>query len=128
MLKLRIVFIVSLVILGVLLVFTVFRPMISGEKYSTVSRESIIMTEDEWIIQFDIINREGEDTNYIIEWSSGGESYTQKVLIRDGKKFTSIYNFYPETVKEGKAHLAIYKEGEATPFEECAYYIRFCRQ
>ncbi len=126
--KLRIVFVISLVILGVLVVFTVFRPMTSGEKFSEVSREGIIQGEDEWIIEFDIINREGEDTNYIINWSTGGETYTQKVLIRDGKKFTSIYNFYPETVKEGKAHLVIYKEGEATPFEEATYYIRFGRQ
>ncbi len=126
--KLRIVFVVSLAILGVLVVFTVFRPMVLGEKFSTVFRESIIKTEDEWIIQCDIINREGEDTSYIIEWSSGGERYTQKVLIRDGKKFTSIYNFYPRTVKDGQAHLAVYKEDEDTPFEEVTYYIRFDEQ
>jgi len=123
--KLRIVYIVSLVIVGVLVVLTVFRPMLSGEKFSTVSQLSIIKTEDEWIIQFDIINREGEDTNYTINWSTGGETYSQRVLIRDGKKYTSIYNFYPHTVKEGKAHLTVCKEGEATPFEECTYYIRF---
>ena len=126
--KLRIVYIVSLVILGVLVVLTVFRPMASGEKFSTVSRESVIEKEDEWIIEFDIVNREGKDTSYTIEWSTGGESYTQKVLIRDGHKFTSIYNFYPETVREGKAHLTIWKEGEATPFEESTYYISFGEQ
>ena len=126
--KLRIVFVVSLVILGVLVALTVFRPMVSGEKYSTVTQESIIKKEGEWIIQFDIINREGEDTNYIIEWSSGERKFTHKVLIGDGKKFTSIYNFYPHTVKEGKAHLTICKEGEVTPFEECTYYISFGEQ
>ncbi len=125
MTKLRIVYIASLVILGVLVAFTVFRPMAPWEKFNTVCRESVIATEDEWIIEFDIINREGKDTSYTIEWSTGEESYTQKVLIRDGRKFQSIYNFYPETVKEGKVHLTIYKEGEATPFEETTYYICF---
>ena len=123
--RLRIVYIISLVILGVLLVFTVFRPMTSGGKYSEVSRESTIQMEDEWIIQFDILNREGKDTDYIIDWSTGGETYSERVSIKDGQVFTHIRHVYPETVKEGKVHLTIYKEGEAAPFEECTYYIRF---
>jgi len=123
--KLRIVFIVSLVILGVLMAFAVFRPMTSGEKFSAVSWESVIEKEDEWIIEFDIINREGEDTRYIINWTTGGKTYSQGVSIKDGHKFTSVQHWYPETVKEGKVHLTICKEGEANPFEECAYFIRF---
>ena len=123
--KLKIVFVMSLVILGVLVVFTVFRPIASEEKFSTVSRESIIEGEDEWIIEFDIINREGEDTRYIINWSSGEKTYSQRVSIKDGHKFTSVQHWYPETVKEGKVRLTICKEGETTPFEECTYYIHF---
>jgi len=123
--KLRIFFIFSLVLLGVLVVFTVFRPMVSGEKYSEVSRESVIQGDDQWIIEFDIINKEGEDTSYIINWSTGGETYSETVLIKDGQKFTCIRHFYPATVSEGKVHLTICKEGEATPFEDCTYYIRF---
>jgi len=123
--RLRIVYIVSLVILGVLLALVVFRPMLSGEKFSTVSRQSIIKTEDEWIIQFDIFNREGEDVTYTINWSTGGEVYSQRVLIRNGKEFNCIRHFYPDTVKDGQVHLTIYKEGEDSPFEECTYYISF---
>ena len=127
--KLRIIFIASLIILGVLLVFTVFRPMASGEKLSALTRESVIQREDEWIIQFSLINREGLDTNYIIHWSTGGKTYSSKtVTIKNGRTFTNIHHVYPETVKEGELHLTIYKEGEATPFEECTYYIRFDRQ
>jgi len=126
--KPRIVFIVSLVILGVLLVFTVFRPMVSGEKYSEVSRKSIIQGENEWIIQFDIVNREGKDCNYIINLSSGGETYTERVSIEDGRVFTHMHHFYPETVKEGKVNLTICKEGESTPFEQATYYIRFDKE
>ena len=58
MLRTRIIYIASLVFLGVLLVFAVFRPMTTLEKFSTVSRESVIQGEDEWIIQFDLINIE----------------------------------------------------------------------
>ena len=125
MAKLRIVFIASLVIMGVLVALTVFRPMMSGEKFNTVYHESIIETEDEWIIESTIINREGKDTWYTFSWSTGVDTYSEKVWLKDGRKFKFIYHCYPETVKEGKVHLAIYKEGETIPFEESTYYISF---
>ena len=124
--KLRIIFVASLLILGVLLAFTVFRPMVSEQKFETLTRESIIQGEDEWIIQIDIINKEGEDTNYIINWSAGGETYySERVSLRRGRGFTNIHHVYPETVREGEIHLTIYKEGEPTPFEQSTYYVRF---
>lgn len=123
--KLRIIYIVSLIVLGVLVAFTVFRPMTSGEKYSEVTRESVIQQEDQWIIQFNLINREGKTTGYIINWSTGNETYSETVSIKDGRMFTYIYHAYPEAVKDGEVKLEIYKEGEATPFEEATYYVSF---
>ena len=108
--KLRLVFVISLVILGTLVMFTVFRPMASAQRFSEVCRESIIQREDEWIIQFDIINKEGRDINYIINWYTGGEIYNSKtVSIKAGRTFTNIQHLYPETVKEGKVSLSIWK-------------------
>ena len=123
--RLSIVYIVSLIILGVLLVLTVFQPMASGEKFTTVVRESVIQRESQWIIQVDIINREGKTTSYIVNWSSGGETYRQEVSVKDGRVFTYIHYVYPEAVKEGKIDLTIYREGETTPFEEATYYVSF---
>ena len=126
MLKLRIIFVASLLILGVLLVFTVFRPMASGQKFETLIRESVIQGEDEWIIQIKITNEEGEDTDYTMEWSTGGEIYNSKnVPIKNGRGFINIHHVYPETVKEGEIHLTIYKDGEPAPFEQTTYYVRF---
>jgi len=128
MTKLRIVYIASLVILGVLVALIVFRPMVSGEQFNTVCRESVIETEDEWIIEYDILNRTGKNTTYVINWSTGDKTYSQRVLVRDGRQITCIQHFHPQTVKEGKVHFTIYEEGEATPFEECTYYISFGEQ
>jgi hypothetical protein len=124
--KLRIIFVVSLLILGVLLAFTLFRPITFGQKFETLIRESVIQEEDEWIIQINIINKEGEVTDYTIEWSTGGEIYNSKnVTIKNGRTFTNIHHVYPETVREGEINLTIYKEGEPTPFEQSTYYVRF---
>ena len=122
--KSRIIYIISLIIMSVLMLFTVFKPMASEERFTEVSRESIIHTEDEWIIQFDIINKEGKDTDYIINWSTGEEVYRRKeVSIAGGRSFTNIHHVNPDGMKEGKLKLEIYKKGEPTPFEQTSYFL-----
>ena len=122
--KSRIFYIVSLVILGVLIGFTIVRPPINGREYSEVQREHVIQTEDEWIIQYDIINNEGKDTNYTITVTFDEKSYKQDVRIRDGKIFTYIHHLYPDRITEGCATFTICKESEDTPLEECTYYLK----
>jgi hypothetical protein len=126
MLKPKVIFIASVALLGVLLAFTVFRPLTLGEECQTVMRESVIEGEGEWIIQISLINKEGVDSSYIIEWATGEETcHRERVLIKDGRTFTNIHHFYPETVKEGEIHLTIYREGEPEPLEQATYYIKF---
>ena len=122
--RLRIVYIVSLVVLAVLIAFTVFRPMATSGKYSDIQREQLLQTESEWIIQFDIINHEGRDQNYIINILVSEKSYTDDVLIRDGAKFGYIYHFRPDLETGGDVRFAIYREGEATPFEQVTYHLK----
>lgn len=122
--KLRIIYIVSLVILAVLIGFTVFRPMATVGKYSEVQKEQLLQKESEWIIQFDIINHEGRDQNYTINVLVGEKLYTDIILIRDGAKFSYIYHFRPDLETEGDVSFAIYKEGEATPLEQATYHLK----
>lgn len=122
--RLRIIYIISLVILAVLIGFTVFHPMVTGKKYSEIQREQLLQTESEWIIQFDIINHEGRDQNYIINILVSEKSYTDSVLIRDGAKFSYIYHFRPDLETDEDVRFAIYKEGEATPFEQATYHLK----
>jgi len=107
---LRIAYVVGLVVLGVLVVFTVFRPMMTGGEYTEVQREQLLQTEDEWIIQFNIINHEGKDTN-------------ENVLIRDGSMFVYIHHIPRDMVGDGEVTFTIYKEDEDTPFEQVTYHL-----
>ncbi len=122
--KLRIFYIVSLVILALLIVFTVFRPMATGDQYSEVQRESLLQTEDEWIIQFDISNREGRDTQYTINVSLTDKQYNEQFLIKDGGLFTYIHHIRRNMVGTGEATFTIYKEGSDTPFEQATYHLK----
>jgi hypothetical protein len=121
--KLRIIYIALLVILVALIVFAVFRPMATGSKYSEVQKEQLLQTESEWIIQFVIINREGRDQNYTINVLVGEKPYTESILIRDGRMFSYIHNIRRDMITDKSVSFAIYKDGEATPFEQVTYYL-----
>ncbi len=121
--KFRIVYIISLLLLGALVVFTVFRPMATGEKYSEVGREHLLQTEDEYIVEFDIMNREGEDKRYTINALINGKLQSKVFLIRDGSIFTYIHHIYPDQLTGGDVSFTIYKEGEDSPFEQITYYL-----
>ena len=123
--KLKLVYIVSLVVLGILLV-SVFRPAIGGGEYSEVQRESLLEMEGGWVIQFDIINNEGGEQDYTIStWINDGEAYKEDFRLKDGRMFTFIRRIHCSELEgeEGKVHFAVYKKGEPEPFEEATYYL-----
>ena len=122
--KFKIIYVVSLVILAVVIAFTLFRPMAIGGEYSEVQQAQLLERDDQWIIEFDIINREGKDTSYTIKVLTAGEQYNESVLIRDGGIFTYIHHFYPERLTGNEVSFAVYKEGEPTPIEQATYFFR----
>ena len=121
--RLKIVYILSLVILIVLIVFTVFKPMVTGGEYSEVQGAQLLETEDEWIIQFNIINHEGKDINYTINVLVNSQSYSEDILVLDGRVFAYIHHIRRDMMSESKVSFTIYKEGETTPFEKVTYYL-----
>lgn len=122
--RLRIAYIASLVILAALVAFTVFRPMATGGRYSEVQEEQLLQKESEWVIQFDIINHEGKDQEYTINVLVGEKTFTESVLIRDGRRFSYMHHIRPDEITDGDVTLAVYKEGKATPFEQATYHLK----
>lgn len=122
--KLRIFFVVSLVILGVLLVSTVFRPMATGGEYSQGYRESLLQTEDGWILQFNIMNHEAKENTYTINVSVGGEQFSEQFQVQGGGIYTYIHHIPSQAVGANETTITIYKQGEDTPLKEAIYYLR----
>ena len=122
--KPRILYILSVVILGVLLAFTVFKPMVTGEEYSVVQREQLLEKEDQWIIELHILNNESKDTNYTINVLVDGDLTTDTIPIQPGRVFKYIAHIYKNKLDTGKVSLTVYREGEATPFEQATYYLK----
>lgn len=126
--KLRTLYIVSLVVLGVLLVFTVFRPMVSGGEYTQVQREHLLEKEDQWVIELHILNHEGQNRNYIITFAVDENLSTDTIPIPSGRVFRYVAHIYKATLNKGKVSLTIYQEGESTPIEQTTYYLRTNRR
>jgi len=122
--RLRIIYIASLVVLAVLIITTVFRPMATIGEYSGVQRAQLLQTEDEWIIQFDLINHEGKEQNYTITALVDGKQYTEDVTILEGRIFTYIHRISHDTAGNGDVTFAIYKQGETGPFKQVTYYLK----
>jgi len=122
--KLRIVYIITLIILGVLLVFTVFRPMASVKEFTEMQRENLLETEDGWIVELIVINREGKDTEFSINAFVSGESYTETALVPNEGSFTYIYDIDRRRLIDDKVTFWVYKNGEDSPFEEINYYLK----
>jgi len=98
--------------------------MTVAEESSVVQRAQLLEAENQWIIEFDLLNKEGRDQNYLITFVAGSKQHTQSVLIRDGRMFTYIHHVYHKEVTDGRASVEIYKQGEETPFEQITYYLR----
>ena len=122
--RLKIVYILSLVALVALIGFTVFKPIAQDVKYSEVQREQLLETEDGWIIQFDIINHEGKDTEYTISVLVNDKPSTLTVSVKDEKAFTYIKHINSNKLTEGKVSFMVYKDGGTVPFEEGTYYLK----
>jgi len=121
---LRIIYVISLVILGTLLVFTVFRPVATSGEYGEVRRAQLLQTDDEWIIQFDLINHEDRKQDYTMAVLVDGKRYTEDVSILSGRVFTYIHRIPRATAGAGDVGFTIYKEGEADPLEQVTYYLK----
>ena len=122
--KPRVVYLASLVILGVLITFTVFRPMATGGEYSMVQRAHFLEREDRWVIELHIFNCEAEDTTYIITVLIDEVLCTESFRLRQGGLGKYSHHISRDNVNQGKeVSVTVYKEGEATPIDESTYYL-----
>ena len=122
--RLRLIFILSIIILaGAFISIIYFIP--SGQSYTESKRIQIIEGENEWILQYDIINDEKREIKYDISITIDGAVYSDSTAVKPGKTYTYIHHVYPQQLEEGKVTFALYEEGKAEPIEQVTFYIDF---
>ena len=122
--KVRIFYILSLVILAALVIFIFFQPASASGNYTEVLEEQLLETNSEWIIQVNIINNEGTRQNYTINVLANNKEYTEDISIKDGRTFAFIHHIRRETIGEGDVTLSVYQEGKGDPIEQLVYHMR----
>ena len=122
--KIKLFYVLTLVIIGFLLAATMLRPVTSDAKYSEVQRRQLVQAEDKWILQFEIFNHEGKDTYYTVRSIVGEQPYIENIDIRDAGMFTYIQYLYPEKLKDKSISFEVWKAGEETPFDRVTYNLR----
>ena len=124
--KSRVFYAASLLMLGGLSIFTMLHPVAKGGKHSEVLEDKLLKTEEGWVVEFDVTNREGKEQNYTICCSINGEQpYEEGFRLQDGQIFTFIHRIDVRELssEESKAYFAVYKEGNAAPLEEIVYHL-----
>ena len=120
--KLRLIFVLSLIILaGVFIATVYFIP--SSQSDTESKRVQIIQGENEWILQYDIINNGERDTKYTIYVTIDDAVYKDSTIVKPGKRYTYIHHIYPQQLVKGMVTFALYEEGKAKPVEQATYYI-----
>ena len=118
----RLIFILSLLILAGLFVSIIyFLP--SSESYTESKRAYIISGDNEWTLEYDIINNETRDIEYTILVSVDGSVYRDSTVVKSGKAYTYIHHIYPQQLEEGKVEFAVFEDGKVEPVEQVTYHI-----
>ncbi|MFC1893761.1 hypothetical protein ACFLYR_07045 [Chloroflexota bacterium] len=120
--RIKIAYIISLVILGVLVAFTVFKPVVANEEYSEVQRAQLLESEDQWIIELHILSHEVQDTDYNICVFVDEQLITEHIRLRPGELFKHIHHISRD--KEREVSITVYKEGQDSPLEQATYYLK----
>lgn len=122
--KLKLFYIASILTLVTLTGFIVFRPMVKGAEFTEVRRDSLLKTDDEWIVQFDIINCELKEQRYQIMATVNGRLYSEDILVLDNRVFTYIYHIVRDDITDGDVMFVIYRENESIPIKQVSYHLQ----
>ena len=120
--RLRLIFILSLIILAGIFISIVYL-IPSDQSYTESKRVQILAGKNEWILQCDIINDEERNIEYTIHVTVDDAIYKDSTVVKPGKAYTYIHHIYPEHLEEGKVTFTLYEEGKTEPIEEVTYYI-----
>jgi uncharacterized membrane protein len=95
----------------------------SHESYPETKGVHIIEADNEWILQYDIINNEERDIEYTIVVTVDDIVYTDSTVVKPGKSYTYIHHVYPQQLQEGKVTFALYQEGKPEAIEQATFNL-----
>ncbi len=118
------IYIASLVMLGLMVSLTVFKPLEKGAHYNDVQRESLIESDQEWVLQFSLFNNDTGVETYWINVDKDGQFYQDEVAVAGQGEYTYILHFQRQKGKDRTLDAAIYSKGSSQPIERLHYNLQ----
>ncbi len=122
--RLKIIYIASLIVLGLMVSLTVFKPLEKGAHYNDVQRESLIESDQEWVLQFSLFNNDTGVETYRINVDKDGQFYQDEVAVAGQGEYTYIQHFQRQKGKDRTLDAAIYSKGSSQPIERLHYNLQ----
>jgi|SRR3990172_43399 len=120
--KLKLIFILSLIILAGLFISVVYL-VPSSQKPVESKRVQIIKGENGWTLQYNITNDKDRDIKYTIIVTVDNAARKDITIVQAGKTYTYIYHISPQQLTKGQVTVALHEEDKAEPVEQTTYYI-----
>ena len=98
--RLKIIYIASLILLGLMVSLTVFKPLVKGAHYNDVQQESLIKNDQEWVLQFSLINNDTGAETYQVNVDKDGQLYQDEVTVAGQGEYTYIQHFQQQPGKD----------------------------
>lgn len=123
--KFRFIYIASIAILIGLLGLIIYL-VPQRARLLEIEREQLSRLEDRWVLDFDIVNRDTVDHDYVIIVRGTKQDELRaplEVLVRAGQRFTSTTHIFPENLSGSELTLEVYKKGQAEPIQVSRYVL-----
>ena len=122
--RLKLIYIASLILLGLVAALTIFKPLATGTHYTELQRESLLKNDREWVLQFDLINRDDSATTYLIKVDRDGRVYNDQVTLAAQREYTYIQHLPRREGADRNLDVAIYSQGRGQPVETLHYNLQ----
>ena len=115
--RLKIIFILSIVILAAVFV-TTFYVIPSQLDLPESKNLQIIEAENEWILQYDIFNNEDRDISYEILATADGNTFSESTVVKSGREYTYILHIPRQNTDDSEVTFTVFEEGKQEPIEQ----------
>lgn len=101
----------------------IYQSLVRPNESATLTTQALVEAEDYKVFEYEILNREGQDTNYkiCVFFENNQRCFWQP--IQHGRSYTYKRYFYPSGDDKRMLTITVYKEDEPEPIENATYFV-----
>jgi hypothetical protein len=125
--RLKLIYIALVATVLILIALTgfsgIYQSIVRPNESATFTTQAMVEAESYKVFEYEILNREGQDTNYKICVFFGNTQRCFWQPIKHGRSYTYKRYFYPSGADPSRLTITVYKENNTEPIENATYFI-----